>query len=536
MLKSVLFFLAFLSIGACAIISSPTGGEKDETPPEIINASPPNQSRMFDAKEIDIWFDEYIELKNFNTQFYSSPPLEKPVVPKLKGKKLTLYIDEELKANTTYTFSFGNSLQDITEGNIQSSYKYVFSTGNELDSLSIAGKVVDAYSGLPIEGMITVLYPTDIPDTTLLQERPLYYSVTNENGLFSLDNLPDRSFQLFAIEDENLNLRYDEGAEQYGFMSKPVSSLDSNLHEIRAFKDKNKHSLHGSKYTGYGQITLGFGQPVKKNLEVEIIEGVDMPETNTPNYIEFEPDRDTAYFYFNRDAYPEELNFLYLNVKFDGTEEDSVRISMTSFKQPTPALSIPDASALSPKDSIKIESNIPIAEINQNSITTTLNGDTIPGGISQVSLRLLHLDLDVKYEDKLNITFLPGAINTLFGPNEDTIQVKGKLAREEDLAIVLLNLTSTEKSPKIYQLFELKGKKIAAEQEFTTAVNLTMFDLVPKKYGIRIIWDENGNGKWDVGEFSTRKQPEQIRYYPNPIELRANWELEIDWEIPALEK
>ena len=535
MVNKLLFFLVLLAVGACAIISSPTGGEKDETPPEIINTMPQNQSTMFNATEIEIWFDEYIELKNFNTQFYSSPPLEKQVVPKLKGKKLTLFLEEELKPNTTYTFSFGNCLQDITEGNIQGNFKYVFSTGENLDSLSIAGMVVDAYTGLPIEGLITVLYPTGIPDSTLLKERPLYYSVTNENGLFSLEHLPDQEFQLFAIKDENLNLRYDEGAEQYGFISDPVASLDSSLHEIRAYKDRRTFSLQGSKYSGYGQVILGFGQPVK-NLNVEVITGVNMPETNTPTFTEFERDRDTAYFYFNRDAYPEELNFLYLNIKFDEKEEDSVRLSMTTFKQPTPGLSFVEAASLSPKDSLKLECNIPVTAIDESLITTTLNGDTVAHGIEQIGLRFMHLKLKPKYEDKLSCTFLPGALGTQYGPNEDTIVVRAKMAREEDLATVFMKLSSAENTPKIYQLFEAKGRKIIAENGFTTGVDLTMTDLVPKKYGIRIIWDDNGNGRWDVGEFATRKQPEQIRYYPNEIELRANWELEIEWVIPTLKK
>ena len=111
MLKNLLVIISSVALGACAIISAPTGGEKDEIPPEIINTYPPNQSVNFNSKAIEITFDEYIQLQDFTTQFYSSPPLEKSVQPKLKGKKLTLYLDEELIPNTTYTFSFGNSLQ-----------------------------------------------------------------------------------------------------------------------------------------------------------------------------------------------------------------------------------------------------------------------------------------------------------------------------------------------------------------------------------------------------------------------------------------
>ena len=116
------FFASFFMLAGCAIQSAPDGGPKDEKAPEILSAQPENKSTNFSSKEIVLTFDEYVQVVNFGNQFFSSPPLENRVDMRLKGKKLYLGLNEDLRPNTTYTFSFGNSIQDITEGNVQADF------------------------------------------------------------------------------------------------------------------------------------------------------------------------------------------------------------------------------------------------------------------------------------------------------------------------------------------------------------------------------------------------------------------------------
>ena len=40
----------------------------------------------------------------------------------------------------------------------------------------------------------------------------------------------------------------------------------------------------------------------------------------------------------------------------------------------------------------------------------------------------------------------------------------------------------------------------------------------------RIIFDSNGNQKWDTGNYLKKIKPEKVSYYPTLIEMRANWE------------
>ena len=55
--------------------------------------------------------------------------------------------------------------------------------------------------------------------------------------------------------------------------------------------------------------------------------------------------------------------------------------------------------------------------------------------------------------------------------------------------------------------------------------------LNPGKYSARLINDTNGNGVWDTGKYEDKRQPEKVYYYPQVIELKANFDLTQDWNI-----
>ena len=145
-LKYLFFCLALLLTAflaqRCANAVAPTGGPQDTTPPKVVEALPENQSINFTGKKIEITFDEYITLENANQNVMISPPLsEKPDI-KLKNKTVVIKFKEDLAPNTTYTINFGSSIKDLHEGNLFTDYVYSFSTGDHIDTLRIAGKVL----------------------------------------------------------------------------------------------------------------------------------------------------------------------------------------------------------------------------------------------------------------------------------------------------------------------------------------------------------------------------------------------------------
>jgi hypothetical protein len=114
---------------SCAQIVSPTGGSRDTKGPEVLKYEPSNNTSNFKENKIKIYFNEFINLKDVQSQLIISPPLKE--IPELsaKGKTLVIPVTDTLKENTTYSFQFGNCVTDITEGNASTNLKYVFSTG-----------------------------------------------------------------------------------------------------------------------------------------------------------------------------------------------------------------------------------------------------------------------------------------------------------------------------------------------------------------------------------------------------------------------
>ena len=57
--------------------------------------------------------------------------------------------------------------------------------------------------------------------------------------------------------------------------------------------------------------------------------------------------------------------------------------------------------------------------------------------------------------------------------------------------------------------------------------------LTPQTYYLRLFYDYNGNGIWDTGEYDQRRQPEPVYYYPQELQLKAQWEITQTWTPKA---
>ena len=210
----------------CANAVAPTGGPKDENPPVVVEAVPENHSTNFTDKKIEITFDEYVTLENANQNVLISPPLgEKPDI-KLHNKTVVIKFKENLAANTTYTINFGNAIKDLHEGNIFKDYVYSFSTGDYIDTLSIAGKVLYAENKKPVENAYVGLYAADSEnlDSLPMTVPPNYITKTDKEGNFSLNGLADKKYLVFSLKDVNSNLYFDLPNEEVAFLDTLVAA------------------------------------------------------------------------------------------------------------------------------------------------------------------------------------------------------------------------------------------------------------------------------------------------------------------------
>lgn len=221
-------------IWSCAQQGSPSGGPRDEDPPEVLESVPDNYSTHFEAKRIQITFDEYIVLDNVNQQLVVSPPMEEKPEVRLKGKTLIIQFEEELRDSTTYTFNFGSAIKDLHEGNKLLNFEYVFSTGDVLDSLSVRGTLKYAHDLTVPQEPVTIMLYEKLLDSVPLTEIPLYVGRSDDSGVFSVNNLKADTFKVFALKDGNYNLLFDLPTEEIGFLD---SSLIVNTDFIRSIME-----------------------------------------------------------------------------------------------------------------------------------------------------------------------------------------------------------------------------------------------------------------------------------------------------------
>lgn len=213
-----------LFIYACANRGYPEGGPKDVTSPKVIGEEPVSFSKNFDKKKVDIYFDEFIQLKEINEKFVFSPPLKKNPKVSLRGKYIQISFTDTLKPNTTYTMDFADAIVDNNEGNPLGFYRYVFSTGNEIDSLELSGQIVNAESEEPVMNVLVALYENHADSLPLL-ELPNYIARSDSSGYFRFTNLKDTVYRMIALEDMNKDKKYTPESEMFAF-------LDSTVHPI----------------------------------------------------------------------------------------------------------------------------------------------------------------------------------------------------------------------------------------------------------------------------------------------------------------
>ena len=231
-------FLFLLSFTDCAKKGRPSGGLRDTIAPVILRSVPENFTTNFKNNEIRITFDEFIKLKDISKELIISPPLKYPpeITPLSVSKVLKITILDTLKENTTYSFNFGNSILDNNEGNLFPNYKYVFSTGSYIDSLSLKGTAVDALLPETDFPVSVVLYEVDqnYSDSLVLLEKPTYITTTKDNNSsFELSNLKKGTYQLIALKEQTRNYTFQPKTDKIAFYKDLITIPTDSLFELK---------------------------------------------------------------------------------------------------------------------------------------------------------------------------------------------------------------------------------------------------------------------------------------------------------------
>jgi uncharacterized protein (DUF2141 family) len=527
MLRRVKNLVALITIGLviinCANRGTPTGGDRDEDPPIITKSSPENFSTNFNSKEIKIYFDEYIKIQDLQRNLIISPPMDpEPEITPLgtASKYITIKIHDTLRLNTTYALNFGESIVDNNEGNPYPFFRYVFSTGDYIDSLSVGGSISDALNRIPEEFVTVMLYEVDssFTDSIVYKKKPNY--ITNSldsTATFNLENLKDGKYLMVALKDKNNNYTFEPKSDKIGFVDDYINVPTDSSYTIELFNEQidfkatRPFLLSGQK--------IGFGyEGTHEDMQIKLLSSV--PD-GFKNVITKDQKRDTLFYWYKPKVELDSMLFEISNLNYIDTL--TVRLN----NQVIDSLSIsPRQTGVLPFNTdFEIEGNVPIESIDENQISI-LDKDTLQVDFTtslDTLMNRLKFDFEKTESNTYQISLLPGALTDFFETTNDTTSFSLKTRTYADYGNVRITLQNAV-YPVILQLVD-EQDEIEAELYSTEPETLDFENVPPKKYYLRVIYDTNGNGKYDPGSYLKKYQSERVSYYPDILDVRASWNL-----------
>lgn len=526
-----LVFLYSLFLISCASVQSPTGGPRDTIQPVIVKEIPKNLTRNFSGSEIEIEFDEFVKLSNEFTEISVSPSMDIPPVYKAKKEILKLSFEEALQKNTTYTINFGKAIADVNEGNILKNYSYVFSTGDQIDSLSISGKVINSLTKQKLKDVTVFILPTS-QDSLFGKKKASFFTTTDTSGTFKLSNLREDNYRIYALSEQGGDRIYNGNSEEIGFLNQEINlNKDTSNIELRVFKEVPKlFSITDRKIETDGRITLIFNKAIL-NPSLTILEPI---ELNTSKTVEFSTTRDTALIWLP------ELTFDSIKVAVNSKEIglDTVVLRRNKRDTYTPLVSITDniiGTKIRPGSELAIKFSSPIKSFD-NKLITILEDSVALRGYELVKNEKSPKTYTIKYPWKLKKQYIlkleSGAFTDILGTKTKVYARKFDLDSEDNYGSISIKVGVPDTS-KTYIIQWLNDSDKALRQDRiskNTVLNYTRYPTA--KYKIRVIYDENNNGEWDTGNIILKRQPENTWTFEKTISLRPNWDLEEVVTIP----
>ncbi len=516
-------FLFILSFTDCAKKGRPSGGKKDSIPPVIVKSSPENYSINFDENEIKIYFDEYIKLKDLTNELIISPPFKNQpnITPLSTSKYLKIKIQDTLKENTTYSFNFGKSIVDNNEENAFEYFKYIFSTGNFIDSLSLKGKVKDALLLEPDSPTTVMLYEVNeaFKDSIIYLEKPTYITTTKDSTqTFELTNLKGGNYLLIALKEKNNDYIFQPTYDKIGFVKEFITIPTDSLYTISLFKETLEYTIAKPKHESKNHIIFGF-QGETKNLEIDLSSTV----TEDFEFISYRDRKsDTIHYWFKPAIENDSLLFIARNK----TRIDTLNTRMRDLYQDSLKIAAIDIGKLRPNDTLKFTANTPIVSLNLEKINV-IDKDSLKVSINgkiDKKFNTTNIIFNITESQNYSVQILPGAFTDYFENTNDTIITKVRTKALSDYGTLSLTLTNAKNFPYIVQLVDTRFKIVS--EKYLSSSEAVFFDFInPGKYYIRLIYDENKNKIWDTGSYLKGLQPEKVIYYPSALEVRANWSL-----------
>ncbi|MCD7971763.1 MAG: Ig-like domain-containing protein [Candidatus Azobacteroides sp.] len=573
-----------LAIYSCASIASPTGGPKDEAPPVFVRSVPEPNALNYDRNRVELYFDENIQLEKIGEKLLVSPPQKEMPVIKSSGKRITVEIKDTLQANTTYTIDFADAIVDNNEKNVLPHFVFSFSTGEIIDSLEVSGLLLNAADLEPVTGKLVGLHK-NLDDSAFTTEPFYRIGSSDPYGNFSIKNLSEGTYRIYALNDLNRDYKFDQSGEDIAFTdSLIIPRFETRIKNDTIWQDSitidTIYSYEYNKFLPDSIILFMFKEISTRNQFIQKQERLsankfsiylNAPAEDLPNIIpldftledwyvlEKNDTNDTLHFWikhpmvYEKDTITLQIDYLKTDTAkqlvpatdtlFVATrvgrqarqnkkeEKDSIE---TVFFRPT----VTTASTMEIYNPVYIEWESPVKDFDAEGILLEIKADTVwqPASYTfeQDSTRNIRTyKLTSKWEPggEYRLTLDSLAFLSIYDTHNNTYQTNFKIKRLEEYGFLFFNLINLE-GPAFVELLNKSDKVVQkAPVENNTAEFLF---LKPDTYYARIILDENENGIWDTGNYAEKRQPEKVYYYPGSFKIIAHMEIEQDWDITAV--
>lgn len=591
--KTCYYFLvsAFLFIAAaCAKVNSPTGGLRDRKPPVVEESIPVNGTTNFKGKKVEITFDEYVVLDNINDKFMVSPPMKKKPRVFIRGKNLNVEYDEALKDSSTYTFYFLDAIRDLNESNILDNYKFVFSTGNVIDSLSVTGNVYNALNLEAPEKTIVLLY-RDHSDSAVMKDLPDYLSRVDQTGYFRTDNMREGTYRLYALKDDDNSKNYNRIEEQFAFLDTLIT-VTSEKNFIPPVKDTIKVAEAGkntktapvtAKTAGSGAAKIPELPALKGKHELILFAALKkdhyliksdrsprhklvyilslppdsmkfdftIPDTGNDKYfIEKTRAGDTITVWLTDSSlYASPLISTIIKYPFTDTlgvldyKEDTIPMRFLAPKAPRvakktrPKLVVENniLGGLKPGQKIVFTAQTPLHEPDTSRIRLyemiEKSRKKMPYRFTRDSNNSGKVTFEASLAEGKQYLLIAdsAAFSNIYNEVSDSTGIKFNVRNTDSFSKISLNITNSGGNC-IIQLLNNTDKLMA--EKYIKGDGKIEFPLLEKGvYRLRAIFDLDGNGKWTTGDFMTHRQPEPVTYYGSELDLKEGWTADQSWDL-----
>jgi uncharacterized protein (DUF2141 family) len=546
------------SLSRCASVGSPDGGPRDTIPPTLVKAIPSLNATNYKGRTIALEFNEDIKQNNLQQQLLISPRTDIRYKTKINKNTVVLEFEESFADSTTYTFNFRDGLGDLNEGNAVEMLYLAFSTGNYIDSLKIEGTVTNLFTGQAAKQATLALYSAK--DTLNVEEdKPLYYTQASDAGTYELRNLKPGRYLLYAYADKNNNLTLQTKSEAYGYVSDTLVLADSS----------NLSNIDIAIYRANSEpLRLNAARPAGTYFELTYNKGLYEISFNTndslylPQYSLTEENKKVRFY--PRNLPQDSLTTIVLATDSIGqTVQDTISIQFRESERKPAAFEV----SVEPENG----KTLPLlAELTLNFSKPVSSWNTDSLVFRYDSVNVARLDTAIgnwqwnTFKDKLTIIQKlsppkPPADTTqtkaaqqgaralvggqaestkqeviLYSPKGTFISVEGDSLKEQQLKYTLQKAEAygtlkgkiqPTDSAFILQLVNTSDKKII--RELTGSPADYEFNWLPAgTYQLRVIFDENKNGRWDAGNLATLSPAEKVVIVPEAITLKENWVVE----------